>query len=273
MTEQYGPPIPVNGMRPEWLRDGAVFLFEICDNRANWTRSTGSGWDAKDWEIVTAIRLPITHPASICQQRALDHPDEAPFYPVHADGTVRVGYDGGEVLYRHGQVVQPERGTMPGLSMDLVGYRRKATETRVYATFTHSKTGNEPMPTCDPERFAKVCSIEEAAMRIYAHWEFGDNSPGNKPEWVEGGNSNMQDVARRFARAAIPDTHALVERMTIKQWDAFAASAPERWGSVSADCAASLGIIKPDPDPIAEYAAKHSLDVDELRELLKGAVA
>lgn len=44
---------------------------------------------------------------------------------------------------------------------------------------------------------------EQAAKRIYEHWSFGTWFKGDKPAWVEGGNSEAQVLARMFAHAAI----------------------------------------------------------------------
>lgn len=47
---------------------------------------------------------------------------------------------------------------------------------------------------------------EAAAKRIYDHWSFGTWFSGDKPAWVEGGNSEAQALARTFASLAI-DAH------------------------------------------------------------------
>lgn len=44
---------------------------------------------------------------------------------------------------------------------------------------------------------------EQAAKRIYEHWSFGTWFKGDKPAWVEGGNSEAQVLARTFAHTAI----------------------------------------------------------------------
>lgn len=45
--------------------------------------------------------------------------------------------------------------------------------------------------------------LEGAAQRIFENYEFGVWTPGEKPAWVPNGNSEMQHVARAFARAAL----------------------------------------------------------------------
>lgn len=199
MTKQYGPPIPVSGVRPEWLRDDDMVLAAAIPINARMI----------DWPRFSSIRIPITHPASICQQRALDHPDEAPFYPVYADGTVPGDYDGGDVLLRDSSVARYSilLHWSECLIGTIVGYRRKATTAG-------------PMPTCAPD------------LPTYD-----------------------------------PATHALVERMTKGQAVELYA------GWRVSEVFEALGIIKPDPDPIAEYAAKRGLDVEELRALVNGAAA
>lgn len=68
-----------------------------------------------------------------------------------------------------------------------------------------------------------------------------------------------------------PATHVLVERMTLARWYKFANTVKPTPGTktISADCAYALGIILPDPDPIAEYAKAKGLDEVELRALVK----
>jgi hypothetical protein len=45
--------------------------------------------------------------------------------------------------------------------------------------------------------------VEAGAQAIFEHYEFGSWQHGEKPAWVPGGNSEMQNVARAFARAAL----------------------------------------------------------------------
>lgn len=45
--------------------------------------------------------------------------------------------------------------------------------------------------------------VERAATAIYDRYDFGAWVPGEKPAWVPGGNSDMQELARYFARAAL----------------------------------------------------------------------
>lgn len=54
----------------------------------------------------------------------------------------------------------------------------------------------------------EAVSVEEAAQRIFEHYEFGELPMGEKPAWVPNGNSEMQDVTRAFARAALKTTPA-----------------------------------------------------------------
>lgn len=247
MTEQYGPPIPVNGVRPEWLRDNEMCLAITADREP---QSPREAWEWR-WPLMKAIRLPITHPASICQQRALDHPDEAPFYPVHADGTVPVDYDGGDVLLRDSSVARYSilLHWSEALIATIVGYRRKATTAG-------------PMPTCAPERFAGVVDdpIQQAKELIGA-----GNDTLSEAAW----QSNISQAWHILDR--IPATYVLVERMTREEARAW-------WdhddGPVTSWLAllTMFGIIKPDPDPIEALAAKYGVPVELVREI-KGAVA
>lgn len=52
--------------------------------------------------------------------------------------------------------------------------------------------------------------VEQAAKAIFEHYKFGVGTPGEKPAWVEGGNSIMQGIARDFARASIAAYRPLV---------------------------------------------------------------
>jgi hypothetical protein len=54
--------------------------------------------------------------------------------------------------------------------------------------------------------------LEQAAQRIFEHYEFGVWTPGEKPAWVPNGNSEMQHVARAFARAALTTPAPAVSR-------------------------------------------------------------
>lgn len=40
--------------------------------------------------------------------------------------------------------------------------------------------------------------VEKEAQEFYSHFPY--NGPGQKPAWVPNGNSEMQDVARKYAR-------------------------------------------------------------------------
>jgi len=63
---QWGPEIPVDGKRPEWLRDEDEFQW--ADNHHldfSWWRddcTTGSSFNPTQWHTLTAIRLPTSHP-------------------------------------------------------------------------------------------------------------------------------------------------------------------------------------------------------------------
>lgn len=64
MTQEYGPPIAVNGKRPEWLGDDERFQWQDAKGCLDWetfphdTSALGFYWD----EHVVTIRLRADHP-------------------------------------------------------------------------------------------------------------------------------------------------------------------------------------------------------------------
>lgn len=56
--------------------------------------------------------------------------------------------------------------------------------------------------------------VERVARFVYEHRNFGKWMPGyaNKPAWVDGGNSNAQQLARDFASAALSAMRPAIDR-------------------------------------------------------------
>lgn len=63
----------------------------------------------------------------------------------------------------------------------------------------------EDMPGMREVVAAHERRIEDAARRIYNLMPYRETHPIIKPPWVPGGNSTMQNLARRYARAAIEE--------------------------------------------------------------------
>lgn len=247
MTEQYGPPIPVNG-RPDWLRDNDTILAVAGIGGGTYFEKPAEA----PWHAIAAIRLPITHPASICQQRALDHPDEAPLTPHHADGTVPVDYDAGTVLFRNDEVSvlagwNNRENWQEGGAATIICYRRKATTAG-------------PIPTCAPERFEGVTGDETRAGRKYEAL-FCKGVPTDCCDYAVVSHARGKEVCRVWDEADARkiadmlgkiDTHVLVERMTRPAWENL-------WNTGGTTLwALNSGIIKPDPDPIEQFVAENA---------------
>lgn len=64
------------------------------------------------------------------------------------------------------------------------------------------------LPVEERAKGAAGDQVEAAAQGIYEHWKFGQWQDGAKPEWIAGGNSNMQELARDWARSALSATNA-----------------------------------------------------------------
>ena len=68
MTTQqtkWGPEIPVDGERPEWLGDADTMQYtHRIEAPGSWGRGVARywNWDDEDWACVVAIRLPADHP-------------------------------------------------------------------------------------------------------------------------------------------------------------------------------------------------------------------
>lgn len=62
MTEEYGPPIPVNGKRPEWLEDDddADFKMLFYDDEVFYDALYPAS--VQDWESIEQIRILASHP-------------------------------------------------------------------------------------------------------------------------------------------------------------------------------------------------------------------
>jgi len=116
----WGPAIPVNGKRPEWLRDDV----QCC------VFSTGKWWGlklntfAKDWcwhERVTHIRLPADHFAYTAIDKG--------FEPWGGGDEAPADWDGGVTLFRDGGECRevPGRWNHFGIEWDgdIIGYRKK----------------------------------------------------------------------------------------------------------------------------------------------------
>lgn len=135
----FGPEIAKGGplwredeLRPGWLAD---------DVRTIWTSDIGYtarmpwfAWEPQ-WHRKVSLRVPADHPASLCAQRALDHPEELPFYPWMGGEKAPEDWDGGSVLYRDlstgdagafaGRWTHPHECYSRDPLFDIVGYCRK----------------------------------------------------------------------------------------------------------------------------------------------------
>lgn len=127
---EWGAPIEVNGIRPEWLNES---------NRRPLQFQYGDLWHADpddnefpvacwEWSEITAIRLAVSHAA----YTAIN----AGFVPWRGGDVAPVDWDGGEVMFRNGgRTNSPRSWTHPwnGIGAasersdhDIIGYHRKA---------------------------------------------------------------------------------------------------------------------------------------------------
>lgn len=149
--QQWGAEIPVNGVRPAWLRDDDVVQRRDRDNHENpwgWPkpfliRADGLGWGA--W--LTHIRLPANHWVYRVLRWNAEHPDQVPFEPFGGADTAPSDWDEGEVLLRNGEIerVYPpmiasfrkNNGWQRGYrgdpdcfaDLDIIGYRKRVAAT------------------------------------------------------------------------------------------------------------------------------------------------
>lgn len=81
-------------------------------------------------------------------------------------------------------------------------------------------------------------TVEATARVIYARYEELPSNvlkvPTPFPAWIEGGNSTMQDEARRTARAALNASGLLSRRETLKRLTEFIGSLPSDDATIAA---------------------------------------
>lgn len=89
----------------------------------------------------------------------------------------------------------------------------------------------KPPITTPTEIGEREAQIEAIAQAIYEYWQFGQWTNSEKPAWITGGNSVMQDLARGFARAAIRACTPSPEARAVEdEREACAKVAEDRYG-------------------------------------------
>lgn len=129
MTE-FGPEIPLDGKRPDWLTDdNQIIAFE--DDNGDWYGLGLSIWYARELDIERprALRLPHDHAYYLATSKGFT------YWP--GGGSAPADYDNGEVMYRIGSVLPNARGLswehVPASTRfcpeyDIIGYRPKAVD-------------------------------------------------------------------------------------------------------------------------------------------------
>lgn len=120
-----GADIPINGARPEWLKDGEK--IGIVWGHERWDNLDTLAEHVYGWEhSIQAIRLPADHPYYLATAKG---------FTYWAGGeSAPVDWDGGEYLYRSGMVSEysspdwfwSNRNPKSTWELDIIGYRRKA---------------------------------------------------------------------------------------------------------------------------------------------------
>lgn len=236
---EYGPEIAVNGAQPKWLADDE----DVLPKAGSWARFTMKPgmWS---WSEITAIRLPADHWAYPVIANG--------FEPWAGGGSEPDDWDKGLVLLCYGftaYVLDYRKWN----GSDIIGYhKRKAVDPYAHADGSREcrPIGPDAPLTYNPEKCAG-----ERPNHTWSHCEIIVRAG----EAFDPLNLNKYVIAPK-------ETHVLVERMTEDE-----ARAVIRTNITWGDWCRMKGIIKPDPDPIAEYAARKGLDEAELRALLEAA--
>ncbi len=106
---------------------------------------------------------------------------------------------------RNGTETTPDAG----LAGEPVGYvcrehlSRRTEYERNGSVMYHAPSGTCTTPVFLTTLSPTVDAVEAAAKAIYEDWQFGTWFGGRKPDWIPGGNSMAQELARGFARAAL----------------------------------------------------------------------
>jgi hypothetical protein len=178
-----GSPLWPEGLaRPVWLADGVRII----------PRWHGSEWSGEKDGFPArftfhtpydAIRLPISHPASIAQKWNDDNPGEKPFDRVwFGDHAAPADWDGGKVLLRCGVIGCGEIWHHHTLSVgQIIAYRSKPSE-----------------QTVEDDGYVRIKRMTEAECRVWAAQYF-DWAPIGPLEKL--GIIRPETPAERFKRA------------------------------------------------------------------------
>lgn len=153
----WGDPIPVDGVRPEWLNgDDQVMDVDLENRSTNGTVRPAARWG---WTLMKSIRLPATHHAYEALNRG--------FVPWSGGDEAPSDWDGGEVLTYDAtawgdkyQVKTKSGNTRPCWQRDnhytdIIGYRKRKTtepaqpETQseyAFGPWVDVKPGDNPFP-------------------------------------------------------------------------------------------------------------------------------
>jgi len=128
---EWGEKIPVNGVRPAWLRDSdsTAIRWAVASSEWDFSVSDNPYWKnfhSGDWRAICAIRLPADHWAYAPLRRG--------FTPWAGGSEAPADWDGGGAVCRNGSVARcPSYWTHrpnPDWSgqWDVIGYRQRAAE-------------------------------------------------------------------------------------------------------------------------------------------------
>lgn len=144
---EWGGEIEVNGVRPDWLRDG---------DKIRWSGSAKPQWgrggtldhilpwpaESANWPCATFIRLPVDHPYYTATEKGFT------FWPGGDSDSAPADYNGGDILFRHGGTTGGQAINWTWVShggprrteaaYDVIGYHRKPVAEVLSQTVLHS---------------------------------------------------------------------------------------------------------------------------------------
>lgn len=226
MTE-FGPEIPLDGKRPDWLiDDNQIIAFE--DDERDWYGLGLSIWYARelDLERPRTLRLPADHAYYLATSRGFT------YWP--GGETAPSDWDGKDVLLRNGGTCRGKSVTHWGTvdfapDAEIIGYRPKVKGQRV--TYTGTQT---------PSRVGKTGTITgDPSHRDGGVWDDG-------ALWCGYYRYNLTDSAEQ-----VDEEHARQRFRRINNPPWHAGTAEDQHINVLKE----LGLIKPEPTRLERFLA------------------
>lgn len=127
---ELGPEIPINGERPEWLRDDEKIAIQWAHGGPLWSSPTTEAMYVSGWErSIDFICLPADHPYYAVQRYNEEHGTNFTYWP--GGDAAPDDWDGGEVLLSDPIGVHPLKENMAwmresGMYRPVIGYTKRA---------------------------------------------------------------------------------------------------------------------------------------------------